>query len=599
MAKVKPPVIYRTKYSEDNVNELDKEIRETSKVKEQDAQYLVEYPTVYVINDQQKKEYTVYVGETNDIQRRTWEHLKNDPKKRNDWRELQSGAEMFVIGHEHFNKSLTLDIENRLMQYLSSVDAVKHLNNRRENYQSKYYTHDEMKPIFNKIWQRLNKEDPKLFPAQRLIEDSALFKASPFNKLTTEQVDARNIIFQAIQEALASGKRDQVILVKGEAGAGKTVLMSNIFFELAKNPDLSVKLMVNQSEQMGVYQQIAEKLGLQMTETEEKRLKQADPEKGKAEAWQQKKVVKTATFIKTVKPNEPIDLAFIDEAHLLLMQKNQSYTSDEANQLIDIIKRAKVTVAIYDEHQILQARQMMEAQDWEKLATYQPQTIQLTNQMRIVASKDTVDWLRTFIDQREILPIPIDDRYELRVFDDPKEMEAAIIEKNEQDQVNGLSRMVATYDWKYSSQSKPADGYWMVREGDWEMPWNYQLKPTKEQKHTAVKYKDLAWAEQPHTIEEIGSTYTVQGMDLNYVGVEIGPSVKYRNGKVIFDPSESANDKAVNQRTMKDGSKQSFGEQLLRNELNVLLTRGVHGLYFHAVDPELQATLKKAYEAKG
>lgn len=84
MAKVKPPVIYRTKYSEDNVNELDKEIRETSKVKEQDAQYLVEYPTVYVINDQQKKEYTVYVGETNDIQRRTWEHLKNDPKKRND-----------------------------------------------------------------------------------------------------------------------------------------------------------------------------------------------------------------------------------------------------------------------------------------------------------------------------------------------------------------------------------------------------------------------------------------------------------------------------------------------------------------------------------
>ena len=45
---------------------------------------------------------------------------------------------------------------------------------------------------------------------------------------------------------------------------------------------------------------------------------------------------------------------------------------------------------------------------------------------------------------------------------------------------------------------------------------------------------------------------------------------------------------------MKDNSKQAFGERLLHNELNVLLTRGVHGLYLHAVDPQLQAALKRA-----
>ena len=50
----------------------------------------------------------------------------------------------------------------------------------------------------------------------------------------------------------------------------------------------------------------------------------------------------------------------------------------------------------------------------------------------------------------------------------------------------------------------------------------------------------------------------------------------------------------IQRRTMKDNSKQRFGEQLLHNELNVLLTRGVHGLYLHAVDPQLQAALKRA-----
>ncbi len=128
------------------------------------------------------------------------------------------------------------------------------------------------------------------------------------------------------------------------------------------------------------------------------------------------------------------------------------------------------------------------------------------------------------------------------------------------------------------------------------MPWNLQIKPNKEDKRqiNGIKYSDLSWAEQPHTINEIGSTFTIQGSDLNYAGVEIGPSVKYRDGKIIFDPSASSNKNAIQNRTMHDNSKKSFGEQLLRNELNVLLTVGIHGLYLHAVDPQLQAALKEA-----
>lgn len=176
---------------------------------------------------------------------------------------------MFVIGHKHFNKSLTLDIENRMMQYLSSVDAVSHLNNRRENAQRMYYTEDEFKSIFNKIWDTLAaKEDYKyLFPARSEIEKSAIFKASPFNKLTPEQNKAKDLILQRVQEALDKKETGKLILVTGDAGAGKTVLMSNVYYDLAKlagkdGNKISLAMIVNHNEQLKVYQQIAKKLGI-------------------------------------------------------------------------------------------------------------------------------------------------------------------------------------------------------------------------------------------------------------------------------------------------------------------------------------------------
>ena len=296
--------------------------------------------TVYVINNQLAKSrqsgYTVYVGETNDIQRRTLEHLEVDPEHREDWARLEEekNAQMYVIGHEHFNKSLTLDIENRLMKYLASVEAVTYLNNRRENAQNDYYPANEMEPIFNKIWRKLHKVNPDLFPAQRLLENSALFKASPFNKLTLEQLNARGEILQAVDEALQTGKVRQLVKVTGEAGVGKTVLMSNIFYELSQNPKIEkVAMMVNHVQQEKVYQQIVEKLGMGKTA----------------------EVIKAPTFIKNNSPEHPIDVAFVDEAHLLLTQRSQSYNGYGTNELIDIIERAKVTLVVYDEHQVLQA----------------------------------------------------------------------------------------------------------------------------------------------------------------------------------------------------------------------------------------------------
>lgn len=453
MSKVKPPIIYETKYANETAKKLDREIA-SSTVAEEKQKYLIDYPTVYVINSQDrgmKPRYTVYVGETNDIQRRTIEHLKADSEVRDDWERLRDvkNAEMYVIGHEHFNKSLTLDIENRLMQYLSSVEAVSHLNNRRENSQNEYYTSDEMVPIFDRIWAKLNKKNNYLFPARKQLEDSALFKASPFNKLTAEQLAAKQQIVESVREALQTGKTKQLVRVTGEAGAGKTVLMSNIFYELARQPQVKIAMMVNHHQQEKVYQQIVDKLDL----------------------GDNAQVIKAPTFIKTTDPEDPIDVAFVDEAHLLLTQQSQAYNGHGTNELIDIIKRARVTLAVYDEHQVLQTSQIMEEEDKQELAAFDQRIIHLANQMRINASPQMVAWIRDLIDEGIVNPVPEDKGYDLRLFDSPEAMEQAIVEKNATDQENGLSRMVATFDWKYSSTA-PKEGYWEVSEGKWHMPWN-------------------------------------------------------------------------------------------------------------------------------
>ncbi len=64
------------------------------------------------------------------------------------------------------------------------------------------------------------------------------------------------------------------------------------------------------------------------------------------------------------------------------------------------------------------------------------------------------------------------------------------------------------------------------------------------------KVKNLSWAEQPQTIDEVGSTFVIQGFDLNYAGVILGPSVKYRDGHIVFDSQASCNAKAVRNRTL-------------------------------------------------
>lgn len=582
------PVVYSIREESSLIDDLSSHIKKDTDKEE--AKVLLSYPVVYIhywpgktleyTNKKgitvSRRRFNVYVGESNDIVARTKEHYLSGADSSNWQSNLVKNrciSQLIVIGHPHFNKSFTLDLENRLIDYIAPGNNIDNLFNARGNPQNGYYPVEEFEDVFHSVWKRLRKINNDLFLSLSEIEKTAFFKASPLKKLTQDQLDAKEEILAKVYDALESGKEGQLIFVQGEAGTGKTVLNSALFYELIIRGEeyfghaISCHLMVNHDQQLHVYEQIVKRLNL-----------------GKDS------VHKPTSFINRFSENNKVDVAFIDEGHLLLTQGKQSYTGH--NQLDDIMKRSRVTVIMFDEYQVLTAEEYWEPdvlKYFKELAYRQRNLLGLSQQLRMQCSVSTMNWINSFVEFRLLRPFVKDSQYDVRSFDSPKELQDAIKKKAETD---SLSRIVATYDWPYNKNESPVDGgYWSVIIGNWSLPWNYEKKKELTLKEQRAN-KSKAWAEQEHTIDEVGSTFTIQGFDLSYVGVILGSSVKYRNDKIIFDPSESYNKKATQRRTLKDGSKVSFGETFIRNEVKVLLTRGVKGLYIYACDDGLRDALK-------
>ncbi len=121
----------------------------------------------------------------------------------------------------------------------------------------------------------------------------------------------------------------------------------------------------------------------------------------------------------------------------------------------------------------------------------------------------------------------------------------------------------------------------MVDEEGINMPWN----------STNDKW---TWAEHADSIKEVGSIYTVQGFDLNYVGVILGPSVSYDKEKdeLFIDTSKYKDTGAFTSRDDMSVDKiRRIKEEIILNSINVLMKRGINGLYIYATDIKLRNRL--------
>ncbi len=395
----------------------------------------------------------------------------------------------------------------------------------------------------------------KAKPGTQSLESHTLNAFSKNIELTARQEE---VLTQIVKFTRSHLKVDghAVFVLMGDAGTGKSLILNQLFTELAQEVD-DAYFLVNHPELLKVYRELA----------------------GETPHMLKKYYQRPTTFINRLhKQQKTVNLTVVDEAHLLLSKPDHYNNYYGENQLTDIMALSRVTVVVFDPHQVLRTKSFWTRERLEKLiAPYPHELVQLTEQFRMQAGPALMDWLDHFISGDVIGRVPQNiGHYDFRVFDDAQEMFQRIIKKNNRE---GLSRMTSTSGYPSTLDG----GKHFVNEGKFHLPWDQ------------YNFTSTPWAEQPQTINEVGSIYTVQGFDLNYIGIIIGPpfylTAEHRLG---VDPSKVTDVEIFKHRP--DLSLEDYEDSkkiLLRNSLNVLLRRGIKGMYLYAHDPRLEEWLIK------
>lgn len=516
------------------------------------SEQFLNYPVIYVLNSNKE----AYIGETVYFKNRMRAHLKT----------RKNINKINLIKHDEFNRSATFHLETKLINYFLGDEKYTLQNKSKtasdftHNYFNKPY-YDQQ--LFKELWQKLY-ENQLVDHELHIIENKDIFKLSPFKELSMEQLELKEKVLDFCENNVRASTSEygNLLVIEGEAGVGKSVVLSSIFNTIQERAEEASSslyktenyLVVNHEEMFKTYKGIAKQV---------KHLKANNFSKP------------TPLINKLQKASKKADIIFVDEAHLLLTKPDAYNNFYGNNHLEELLKLAKVVVIIYDQDQVLKLKSLWSATTLANLKKLSrvSEEYQLTNQFRMQANDEVLNWINAF-KQKRLLPIPHDDHYEFKIFETLKSMHNQIKKQNT---MYGLSRVVSTFDYVH----KKDGGTYYINESnnEYKMPWNT----------TSTKY---TWAEKPDTIDEAGSIYTIQGFDLNYVGVVLGPSVQYDEVQdmIVIDTSKYM-DKGAYAGIEGITNVNEAKEKIVLNSINILMKRGIKGLYIYASDEALRNKL--------
>lgn len=545
------------------------------------------WPVVYQIYNNQQ----IYIGETTNLKNRMNQHLANAEKS-----SLKHGS-LKVVFDETFNKSAALDLESYLIQYFSGDGKFRVLNRNDGMCDRDYYGRENYRKTFEEIWNRLR----ELKIADKTISEinnSELFKFSPYKNLNFEQLNVVTEIVQNIDEAITSNTKS-LSVIDGDAGTGKTIVIMylaklladlqsfdnknddiddesnfNIFFELEninqKFKNKSIALVIPQPSLCGRIRKIFDKIDL-----------------GDAD-------IRIFSPIQFGKSDDDFDITLVDEAHLLKVGVTGTLgkqvheidqkifgNTDIHSELEWIMAKSKNVVMVFSDQQRIRPANISKSDILKYSDEYNMREYWLKTQMRSLGGKKYIDYIHDILSnnlrptQKEIFK-----NFEAKIFTNIQDFVAAI-QKRESEY--GLSRMVAGFAWKWSSKENKRE--YDIRIDGMEFRWNSTQNN---------------WIGSKNAPEEVGSIYTVQGDDLNYVGIIIGNDLLYRNGKLIFNREACADSGAMkrSQRQVANNeqiSEDDMLEQILRI-YRILMNRAVKGVYIYACDGELSKYLANYFD---
>lgn len=190
------------------------------------------WPVLYILTNSKKK--TAYIGQTTNYQRRMKQHAANADK---------DFDRTLLIDNPTFNQSATFEFENRLIELFCADEKYQVTNGNNGYAQFDYFERPQYRQKFRTLWTKLREENYAIHPIEEL-ENTDLFKFSPFKTLTPDQYETIETIYKRLeqeQKDVEQGgpKKKRVTVVNGAPGTGKTILAISLMFKIKNEPKLS------------------------------------------------------------------------------------------------------------------------------------------------------------------------------------------------------------------------------------------------------------------------------------------------------------------------------------------------------------------------
>lgn len=378
-------------------------------------------------------------------------------------------------------------------------------------------------------------------------------------------IDDQKIVYEmAVDWAIRSRKdmKKRVIVVEGGPGTGKSVVAVNLLVELTKR-GLVTNYVSKNSAPRNIY---ATHLKGSFTKSHIDNLFKG-----------------SGTYVNA--EENLFDALIVDEAHRL-NEKSGLFKNKGENQIKEIINGSKFSIFFIDEGQRITIHDIGETTEITRFAGKVNATflqMELASQFRCNGSDGYLAWLDDLLEIRETANKEgFEGDYDFRVIDDPTELRDIIFEKN---QYNNKARILAGYCWNWISAGKNNTNVYDIEipEFDFAMSWNLGGTTT--------------WAIDPESVNEVGCIHTSQGLEFDYVGIIIGPDLRYENGRIVTDFRERAKTdqslKGIKKLSRKDPQRaKEIADEIIKNTYRTLMTRGMKGCYVYCVDKGLQEYLK-------